>query len=354
MSIIEITEVLFRDFWELKIFNIPIIQIKDKSKGKDMHIKFLPLKKGLREKFFRKIINQYPDYKDYYIIKQASGEPYLLTSFIDKVIEKNGNNKSLIFGIKPYHKNIFNMFVPNIDCRAVKHLGADVIPLLKKDKYTYKGRNFYSYLPGYLFNNFYTEALKDETNTMHYFDCILNLFGLKREDACAKQAVIPSNVYEKIEEQAKEVNLNLEKFVFLAPEAMSCAPYSDDFWIKLINKLKDLGFDIYLNSVKETPLKDYCKTFPSDFEEAYVLAQKSKAVIALRCGLIEMFSTMDKPFFVIYTHFSKRNYPTAKVLSTNTMKKLPGVNPANFHEYNTELSSEECILDEIIKKMESI
>ena len=39
-------------------------------------------------------------------------------------------------------------------------------------------------------------------------------------------------------EKINKINLNLNNFVFLSPEAASCEPLGDDFWINNIKSIK--------------------------------------------------------------------------------------------------------------------
>ena len=87
--------------------------------------------------------------------------------------------------------------------------------------------------------------------------------------------------------------------------------------------------------------------FDTDFQETYLLASKAKSIVALRCGMIEMLTTLDKKMDVIYTGYKKRNTPTIEVLSSNSLTKLPNIK-ANINEYNTDLIQKEELINKII------
>ena len=124
------------------------------------------------------------------------------------------------------------------------------------------------------------------------------------------------------------------------------------FWQKIIDKLYDNGFDVFLNVIKLDSKYGCAKTCFLTFEEAYYLASLSKNIVGLRSGFVEpLTSIQNVPITCYYTDFKDRGKLKAisaeKVINGFTLKKLPNVNIDNIFEYNINAVCE----DEVIKKI---
>lgn len=351
-NIFEITNFRLPDKKEIRIFNIPICQFgyKMKNSKKKIFFKIFP-KFGFREKFFEEAIKLDSKCTDFYITKQASGEPYLLTYLIEDLIKKDNAQNPMVIGIKKYHKDIFYMFANNIKCDIVPTIGYNAIQMFPKKEYTYKKRKFHIYLPSFFFENFYKEVNKNSDK--HYFLEIMNFLGLKPKDKheYSKNVHIESDKYDNLQQKIQNSGLNENNFIYIAPEATACKDYDEDFWIELITELKNAGFDVYLNTIKKYKhLSNIAKIFDTDFQEAYILASKSKGIVALRCGMIEMFTTLNKKMNILYTGYNKRDTSTDEVMSSNSLTKLPNTK-ASINEYNTDLIKKEELLNQIMANL---
>ncbi len=348
-NIFEVTNLCLPDRKEIKVFNIPICQFGYKIKNSKKKIFFRVFPRfSFQEKFFEEAIKLDNKCTDFYITKQASGEPYLLTYLIDDLIKKDNAKKPMVIGIKKYHKDIFYMFANNIKCDIVQTIGYNAIQMFPEKEYIYKKRKFHIYLPSYFFKNFYEEVTKKSDK--HYFSEIRNFLELEPKDNCeySKNVCIAPEKYDSLQQKIKNSGLNENNFIYMAPEATACKDYDENFWLELITRLKNAGFDIYLNTLKKYKhLSNIVKIFDTDFQETYLLASKAKSIVALRCGMIEMLTTLDKKMDVIYTGYKKRNTPTIEVLSSNSLTKLPNIK-ANINEYNTDLIQKEELINKII------
>ena len=152
--------------------------------------------------------------------------------------------------------------------------------------------------------------------------------------------------------------LNLDNFVFLAPEAISCKFYDEDFWVVLINKLQEKGYDVFVNLVeKESKLKN-AQDFKScnlTFAEAFALVKKSKRIVSLRSGFTEFLLQTEVPMDVLYTKFKNRNMfndmDCNHVISGFGLVQLPFVNKSKIREFNMfETSAQKC-LDAILTEL---
>ena len=151
-------------------------------------------------------------------------------------------------------------------------------------------------------------------------------------------------------EKIKKINLNLDNFVLIIPEANTCKELPESFWEELIEKYKSLGFDIFVNALNSKFNSQYKYTF-LDFEELFSLAKKAKRIIALRCGLIELFTELNVPMDILYTGFKNRIFLNAM----DVKYVMPGFSLYNFpyikKELIREINAEESVED-IFKKLE--
>ena len=188
----------------------------------------------------------------------------------------------------------------------------------------------------------------------HYYDCLKSHLGLTEK---IHNYSISSKTENKAYKIAKYI-LN-DNFVIISPETLSNEPMEKDFWDDLCKELKNIGYEVFCNSMDFSNLvKDSTSTFLT-YEEAIALAKYAKAIIGMRSGFLECLSQNKVPLFALYTDFPKRpgfkKMPSDKVLSGFSISKLPNVNPELLYEYdvNTYKNEEDIILD-ILSKIQNI
>lgn len=228
---------------------------------------------------------------------------------------------TLMFGLRPQHAEVFKMFAPDI---PVFYCGEGS---LIEDDYS-NGNTFSALLydkeliainnQGKSFWKMWEKHLKCDFSTIK-----LN------------KAIISKQDVESALNKAKALHINLQKFVFLMPKARSHQFLPEKFWKDIENSLKKLGYDVIYNS----------KIF--SIAEAYVLATKAKAIIALRSGLNDVFSEISTPQFLIYSHNSWHG----DLQPMYSMKNFPWAAKDFITEYNTHSQSIENIKDDILKKI---
>ena len=146
-----------------------------------------------------------------------------------------------------------------------------------------------------------------------------------------------------VQQRFLQMNLNRDRFIFLSPEATTISPIPNHLWQDFIDKVREKGYDVFLNTTC-SPQLEGCKSCFLDFEEAYELASYAKAIIGLRSGFLETLTTINTPFHVIYNRDIQGNNNR---LLRNTLLKLPGVHPEQIHEYDY-LKNPRC-LEDILK-----
>ena len=171
------------------------------------------------------------------------------------------------------------------------------------------------------------------------------------DDIQMNNIVIQTNTENEVQEKAQEIGLNLDKFVFLAPEAKYCRLLDEDFWESLINKLQEKGYDVFVNLVgNDIQLQDAIsfKTCNLGFAEAFALAKKAKKIISLRSGFTEFLLQTDVKMDVLYTKFRHRQFfddmGIEQTMSGFGLFQLPFINKENIKEFNmVEMDNTTCI-----------
>ena len=129
--------------------------------------------------------------------------------------------------------------------------------------------------------------------------------------------------------------INLNKYVFIMKNANSMKKLNKIFWLKLKIKLKNLGFDIVYNS------KDF------SLSEAYVIAEKAKALISLRSGFNDILAEIEVPQFLIYSKSTIHR----DLQPAYTMKYFPWAAHDYIFEYNVINQKTKDIISDILKKI---
>lgn len=299
------------------------------------------------------------EYDDIYILNANSGETYLILTYILNIlIKRNQSKKPLLLATRKYHIDLIRMLCPDIPFIYTKKLNLKI----SEDKFKIDNFNFYLLLPSSYFRE--TEINIQKHQREHYFKSILKRLQLSEADIAMRKVIIPSDIETSMTAKISQTNLNINKFVFLAPEALSCKLYNDDFWCTLINTLQAKGYDVFVNLTKDdiklTNAQDY-KTCSLTFSEAFALAKHAKRIVSLRSGFTEFLIQTQTPMDVIYTPFKQRNsferVDINHVISGFGLYQLPYINKNIIREINTnEITCSECvklIVDAIIEKTNS-
>jgi len=304
---------------------------------------------------FKKRYFKYFDKKhdDIYILRANSGEIYLtLTYIINTLIKRNGSKNPLLLATQKYHVDMIKMLCPDIPYIYIGKLR------LKIAEDVFKIDNFRFFM---LFNNYHFKDvemnIKDKPiGETHYFKSIMERLNLTEQDLIYnKISILPSDEQNMLK-KVKELNLNLDKFVFLAPEAQSCKLYDEDFWCELINRFKNNGYDVFVNLVEDViKLRgaiDY-KTCYLTFGEAFALASRAKKIVSLRSGFTEFLLQTGVPIDVLYTKFRHRHFfddmDIYHVMSGFGITQIPMIDKEKVREFNMyEIAQKEC-LERILK-----
>lgn len=299
---------------------------------------------------FKKEYFKYFDkkYDDIYILRANSGEIYLtLTYIIDILIKRNGSKNPLLVATLPYHVDMIRMLCPDIPYVYTKKWRMNIVGTsFKIDDF-----RFFLLYDSPHFKQVENDIKNNPLGEHHYFKSILNRLNISSNELSMRKITVPLEDERSLLEKIYKTKLNLNKFVFLAPEAQSCKLYDEDFWVTLINALQEKGYDVFVNLVeKDIKLKgalDF-KTCDLSFAEAFALAKRAKRIVSLRSGFTEFLLQTGVPIDVLYTKFKHRHFfddmDIYHVMSGFGIMQIPFVDKSRIREFNMfEISQMKCL-----------
>ncbi|MBE6443045.1 MAG: hypothetical protein E7020_00030 [Alphaproteobacteria bacterium] len=218
------------------------------------------------------------------------------------------NKNDLVFGTRLQHADIFKMYAPEI---PVFYCGE--ANLIKPA--SYNGNYFEAIL-------FDEDLIKINNKGKPFLEAWEKHKGVNFSSLKYKPAIISEETTKCALTKASALGIDINNFVFLMPFARSIELLPKQFWDNVEYELKTKGFDIVYNS----------KMF--SLTEAYVLASKAKAIIALRSGFNDVLCEIKVPQHIIYGHndwhgdlqpmYSFKDFPWAAkefITEYNTLKQ---------------------------------
>lgn len=337
----------------IKILGHPLIKCIEKNNYKTYYLGTKEvLKKSLLDDFKKKYFKHFAPFKnkhdDIYILKANSGEIYLtLTYIIEALIKRNGSKSPLLVATKKYHVDMIKMFCPDIPYIFVK----DIKIKFEAKNFNIEKLKFYLLFDDNFLKKTGAEIKSSKKN--HYFKSILSLLNFTISDISMRKPTVSIEDEDNMLNKLKKTSLNLENFVFLAPEAQCCKHYDDDFWCELINKFQQKGYDVFVNIMTDDINLNYAKNYKScnlSFTEAFALAKRAKKIVSLRSGFTEFLLQTNTPIDSLYTNFRHNVLSASQVLSGFSLKELPFVDCSKIQEFNMyEISPKDCI-EQILTK----
>lgn len=335
---------------EIKILGKSVIKKTEENNYRTYSFLGKEYKKVSLLKEFKKLYFKYfgNEYDDIYILRANSGEIYLtLTYLIDSLIKKNGSKKPLLVATKKYHIDMIKMICPDLPFIYIKKLNLNVVG----DTFKIDNFRFFLLYDSIHFRKAELDIKANELGTHHYFKSILDRLDFTEKDLQMRKMNVLHSAEQSMLEKVEKTSLNLDKFVFLAPEAQTCKLYDEDFWVVLVNKLQEMGYDVFVNLIeKDIKLKNAIdfKTCDLSFAEAFALAKKAKKIVSLRSGFTEFLLQTDVPLDVLYTKYRNRHIfndlNSYHVLHGFGLVQLPFVDVNKINEFNMfEVSPKSCI-----------
>lgn len=268
--------------------------------------------------FYKKYKKLFKKYDEIYVLNSNIGEAYLVFKYFANGIK---SNKTLFVATKPYHVEIIKTFLPSCNYILETKINLDSFP----SNFKVNKKNF-----TVLFNHDYyiilERDMREEQKDAHYFKRIKSFFNFS-EEITPNRAHIADAVQLSLAEKVKKITLNLNNFIFIAPEANSCMDIDANILSDINTTFKNAGFDIFWNINNSSINSENYKTCFLSLPEALLLCSKAKAIISLRSGLAEFLTEANVPTYILYSKFKNRTpeeqMSANKVLKGFTLSQLP-------------------------------
>lgn len=314
----------------VKVFGVPVY-IKDRTK-----------------EFLQSLCSKIQgDYDDIYISRHNIGETYVYLSHIRDWINYNKSKKPVVVVWRKKDIPFYEMFVKNYaDIVYVPIEQYDLNLFLTRDVTSFENHRIFCHTLEIAEN---MKKIYDSGKEINFYDFIVKDF--KSDLTSPETPKISKEKKVSVSELLKN-NLTSKKFVFICPTATSLVNLSDDFWALLIEKLKDMGYEVIVNSFDETINMKGVLNIKPDIEEMFILAVMSSGFISLASGLAVLLSTSGVKADLIYTGFKNNLLNSSEVLNLYSVKNLPAVDKQLVKEYDVKNYSEKDLIEEICKRYE--
>lgn len=297
------------------------------------------------------------NYDDIYILKANCGEAYLtLTYIIQTLIDKNKSKNPLLVATAKYHIDMIKLICPQIPYILIENFSTKISETeFEIDDFKF----FILYNPHHYTKT--VEKIKQSKiqGSAHYFKSILEELNINPQEIKRQNVKLTHDIKNSMLQKVINTGLNLNKFIFLAPEAQTCKLYDDDFWSELIIALNARGYDVFVNitgnDIKLLSNLNY-KTCNLTLSEAFALAKQSKKIVSLRSGFTEFLIQTDVKLDVLYTqtkHNLEQGYLNAnQTISNFSLLALPYINTDKIREFNMFKISSQTAIDMILEDLE--
>jgi hypothetical protein len=183
-------------------------------------------------------------FDDVYILQCNSGEIYLFFAYIVKsLLQKKSSKNPLFIATQAYHIDIMKMYFPNAKYVYLKDLRLKT----QSNQWYYNGHKIYMIFSGIHLEHVELDVKNKEIGTVHYLKNIMNTLDLTPDDFTEPNAIISLNTKNSLSNKINNMQLKINKFVILAPEAKTCIELPFGFWNNIALELSKKGFDIFLN-----------------------------------------------------------------------------------------------------------
>lgn len=274
-------------------------------------------KSGIKT-FYNKYKNLFKKYDKIYVLNSNIGEAYLVFKYFANGIK---SDKTLFVATKPYHVEIIKTFLPSCNYILETKINLDSFPsnfkVNKKDFTVLFNHEYYVTLE---------RDMREEQKDTHYFKRMKSFFNFS-EEITANKVNIADTVQISLAEKVKNIELNLDNFIFIAPEANSCLDIDSNILNDINTIFQNAGLDIFWNINNSCINSENYKSCFLSLPEALLLCSKAKAIISLRSGLAEFLTEANVPTYILYSKLKNRTpeeqMSASKVLKGFTLSKLP-------------------------------
>lgn len=330
---------------EISLLGITVIQYGHKETNgiKETYLEILP--KSFEHKTLDKIISFLPKddtYDHVWIVRTVGlGEAQLL-NFMMEELTKKWNVKSPCFvSHRAIYKQMFALY-SDIPFYRILMKHSEYAPCLTRRDIRYKRKVFHVH-------HCTIEESKDivrrwnSGEKSHAIDVYKKWSGIARYSYV--QQVVPADVADRALKKVQEIDLNIDKFIFLAPEAQATQEIEEKVWMEIIAKARNFGYDIFVNTAKGRSL--YGKSVYLGVDEAMYIASRAKKIITLRCGFAELLAAIPNrgDLYILYSHVFG-GVSSESFFQIFSLKKYPFYNSQNTFELSI---GENVIFDQLDK-----
>lgn len=284
---------------------------------------------GISLMTFKKIISECNlekldyEYDDVYLINSNSGEASIFLAYLAKAfIKKNKSKTPLFVATQPYLVDIVKMYFPdaNVINEKLYYKFIDNNITALGDSWFLDGHKYYIVYSREHFNK-----VNRNLGEVHFIEQMLKTLGLTTEDFSKPEFFIDSETKSTVLDKMKKLQLNLDRFVVLAPEAMTYRELPQDFWQSLIDGLQNNGYDVFLNTMKPHSYRKV-KSIPLSLSEIFHLTTLSKGLISLRSGISDFLLPTNVPIISLTTDIPWSKKSSKEQLKAYTLMETPFIN----------------------------
>lgn len=346
MKIFKENEIL--DEKEVRFFNICIYSKGKKVENGITEEYFDIFPKSLEHKALDKILSFIPKKEKHdhiWIVRTTGlGEAHLLNFMMDELKKKYKAKNPCFISHRAIYKEMFGMY-SDIPFYFMNIPHNSYAPYLKKRDIKYKGKTFH------IHHCTIEESLQwlkdhqdgDNSHAMELYKKCSHVSELSDNDIT--KPVFTDEIKKSVIEKVGD--LNIDKFVFLIPEANGTDSLPEEFWIELTEKLEEKGYDIFVNKVNGKT--SYGKSTKLNVAEASYLSSLAQSIVALRCGFTEVIGGVNprKTMHVLYPTF--RSFTAEQFYNVYSLKQYPFKSPIS--EYIIDNSEYSNVLEKILMEV---
>ena len=313
---------------EISFLGLTVIQYghKEINGAQETYLEIFP--KSFEHIFLDKIINKIGKKHDFVCLIRANGtgEAYLVCLLWDELVRKYKAQKPCIV----FHRKILGDVIRVFDKRTPLYYTEDIPQqhynlALSHNHIKYKGINF-CVLQSTLKDASALAGLYLEGYSTSYPDYVRIKHG------CSSWGKI-SPLFTKEDRLVTELvgDLDLSNFVFIIAEANAVKPLPKEFWKHLCKRLKDKGIDSVINT--KTGTCQYGRSAAITVSQAMYLASRSKGIVAIRSGMLELVSSFPVQKHIIYTKFMWEPITPQNMIRGYSLFSYPSIDSSTIHEY---------------------
>lgn len=292
--------------------------------------------------------------KDVYVLLNNMGETFLFLCSIAGMVKKRNDIKFIC--TKHYHKQLVSLCIgEDYICEGDSFLAFPNVGNLDKVDFNVDEINYSIALPIGYFED-YERCIRNEVNCKsipHFYENYINQFNkLKKIDF-----INPVTENRFIDLKLKSLNIT-KPFVLICNETYSNENLSDEFYLELTLRVRELGYDVLFNSFRKTRASEYGTVFFPSLKEVFDIASVASVIIGIRSGLMDVLAAASRhKMFVLYTDFRERSrFPRIEARRIHEAFTLKKINPYSSKDITEIVVDEKYnatkkLINEIVEKV---